>query len=57
GSNNGGEITTKILSVIRTALSNGLDVYKYLEYVIQNINETNVNDLLPYSKNMVDLFS
>ncbi len=57
GSNNGGEITTKILSIIRTAINNGLDVYKYLEYVIQNINETNVNDLLPYSKNMTELFA
>lgn len=57
GSNKGGTITTNIFSIIRTAIINGLDVIKYLTYVIQNLNENNINDLLPYSNKMKELFS
>ncbi len=57
GSNKGGEITSTIFSIIRTAMINGLDVTKYLTYTLKNLNENNIDELLPYSKTMINQFS
>lgn len=52
GSYAGARYTTKIFSIIRTAIINHLDPEKYLTYVLENINKLNLDDLLPYSKNI-----
>ena len=48
GSYVGARYTTIIFSIIRTALINGLNVERYLEYIINNIGEKDINKLLPY---------
>ncbi len=49
GSYAGARYTTKLFSIIRTALINHLDPEKYLTYVLENINNKDINDLTPYS--------
>ncbi|MCK9234672.1 MAG: IS66 family transposase [Acholeplasmataceae bacterium] len=49
GSYAGAIYTTKLFSIIRTALINNLCVEKYLTYVLENIDELPINELLPYS--------
>lgn len=45
----GAEVTGKLFSIVQTARSNGLNVEKYINYVIENIDKKNINELLPYS--------
>jgi transposase len=52
GSYAGAIYTTKIFSIIRTAVINHLDVEKYLAYVLEHIDHVAVCDLLPYSENL-----
>ena len=52
GSYAGARYTTIIFSIIRTAKLNNLQVSKYLEYVLDNIQTKDIKDLLPYSKNL-----
>jgi len=52
GSYAGTTYTTKILSIIRTAVINHLDVEKYLAYVLEQIDHVAVEDLLPYSEKL-----
>jgi len=52
GSYAGARYTTKLFSIIRTALINHLDPEKYLTYVLNNINSLNIEDLTPYSDNL-----
>ena len=50
GSEAGAIYTVKLFSIIRTAIINGLDPYRYIKYVIENIKDKPIDDLLPYSK-------
>jgi hypothetical protein len=52
GSYAGAIYTTKLFSIIRTAVINHLDVEKYLAYVLEQIGHVAVRDLLPYSGNL-----
>lgn len=56
GSYAGARYTTILFSMIRSAVINGLDVQKYLTYVITNINIEPLESLLPYSEKMIKLF-
>ena len=49
GSYDGARYTTLLFSIIRTARINDLNVSKYLEYVLDNIQSIKLEDLLPYS--------
>ena len=55
GSEAGAIYTVKLFSIIRTAIINGLDPYQYIKYVLENIKNKPINDLLPYSKDMSKL--
>ena len=50
GSEAGAIYTVKLFSIIRTAIINGLDPYRYIKYVLENIKNKPIDDLLPYSK-------
>ena len=59
GSYTGARYTSKLFSIIQTARANNLDVYQYLNYLLENRNNSNVNieSLLPYSNEMSKKFS
>ena len=59
GSYAGARYTSKLFSIIQTARANNLDTYQYLNYLLENINNPNVNieSLLPYSNEMSKKFS
>lgn len=46
----GARFTGKIFSIVQTCKINNINVSKYLEYVLENINEVPAEQLLPYSK-------
>ena len=50
GSEAGAIYTVKLFSIIRTAIINGLDPYRYIKYVLENMKNKSIDDLLPYSK-------
>jgi hypothetical protein len=52
GSYDGARYTTLLFSIIRTARINDLNVSKYLEYVLDNIQTKAIKDLLPYSEKL-----
>jgi transposase len=52
GSYAGAIYTTKIFSIIRTAVINHLDVEKVLAYVLEHIDHVAVRDLLPYAEKL-----
>ena len=52
GSEAGAIYTVKLFSIIRTAIINGLDPYRYIKYVLENIRNMPIDDLLPYSKDI-----
>ncbi|MCM1196990.1 MAG: IS66 family transposase [Roseburia sp.] len=52
GSYAGAKVTTKIFSIIQTAKLNNINVEKYLNYVLNNINKASIDELLPYSKEL-----
>lgn len=52
GSYSGAAITTKLFSIIQTAVINNNNVERYLNYVFENINKEPIDNLLPYSKNI-----
>ena len=52
GSEAGAIYTVKLFSIIRTAIINGLDPYRYIKYVLENIKSKPIDDLLPYFKNI-----
>ena len=52
GSEAGAIYTVKLFSIVRTAIINGLDPYRYIKYVLENIKNKPVDDLLPYSKTL-----
>ena len=49
GSYDGARYTTTLFSMIRTVMINNINVSKYLEYVLDNIKDKTISDLLPYS--------
>ncbi len=55
GSYAGARYTGKIFSIIQTCLINNVNVEKYLEYVLSNINYKPIEELLPYSKSIKEL--
>ena len=59
GSYAGARYTSKLFSIIQTVRANNLDTYQYLNYLLENINNPNVNieSLLPYSNEMSKKFS
>lgn len=52
GSYAGARYTTVLFSIIQTAKINNLQVSKYLEYVLDNLNYKSIDELLPYSKSI-----
>lgn len=52
GSYAGARYTTLLFSIIRTAKMNNVEVSKYLEYVLDNIQTKEIKDLLPYSEKL-----
>ena len=52
GSYAGARYTTKLFSLVQTCRINNVNVEKYIEYVLNNINKLNINDLTPYSLNI-----
>jgi len=48
GSYAGARYTTKIFSIIRSALINHLDPEKYIAYVLENIKNKSIKELTPY---------
>lgn len=53
GSYAGATITTKLFSIVQTAVINNINVEKYLNYVFENINKEPIDNLLPYSENIL----
>ena len=47
---NGASISGRLFTIIQTAKANGLVVDKYLEYVLENIEKIEVDNLLPWSE-------
>lgn len=47
---NGASISGRLFTIIQTAKANGLVVDKYLEYVLENIEKTDIENLLPWSE-------
>ena len=56
GSYDGARYSTLLFSLIRTARINDLNVSAYLEYILQNIQDKSLDELLPYSPNIVKRF-
>ncbi len=54
---NSAEITSKLYSIIQTALKNGIEVESYIKYVLENIESKKVEELLPWNENIKDKFS
>ena len=48
----GARHTVALFSIIRTAIINGLDPYRYLEYAIENVGKKPIEAILPYSKDL-----
>ena len=55
GSYVGARYTSKLFSIIQTCKINNINVEKYLEYVLNNINKVNISDLTPYSKHIDEI--
>ena len=52
GSEAGARHTVRLFSIIRTAIINGLDPYRYLEYTLENVGKKPIEAILPYSKDL-----
>ena len=48
----GARRTVRPFSIIRTAIINGLDPYRYLEYALENVGRKPIEAILPYSKDL-----
>ena len=55
GSYAGARYTSKLFSIIQTCIDNNINVEKYIEYVLNNINNKNltIDDLTPYSSHIL----
>ncbi len=56
GSYDGARYSTLLFSIIRTARINDLNVSRYLEHVLDHIGKKPLEDLLPYSPNIIKSF-
>lgn len=56
GSYAGARYTTEIFSIIRTARINDINVSPYLEYVLDNIQSSPIETLLPYHPDIIKRF-
>ena len=59
---NGAKSSAILYSIVQTCLLNKINPYKYLAFVLDylanhKINQIEINDILPYSKNIVDDFN
>ena len=52
GSEAGARHTVRLFSIVRTAIINGLDPYRYLEYALENVGRKPIEAILPYSKDL-----
>lgn len=52
GSYAGAKYTTILFSIIQSARINGLNVEKYITYLLQNINKKKLEELTPYSEDI-----
>ncbi|MCM1130968.1 MAG: IS66 family transposase [Roseburia sp.] len=52
----GAQTTGKLFSIIQTTRANGIKTELYLKYVIENIDKMDINNLLPWSENIVKQF-
>lgn len=52
----GAEVTGKLFSIIQTARANGIKTELYMKYVIENIGKEDINNLLPWSEDIVKKF-
>ncbi len=50
----GAKYISKLFSIIQTCKLNNINAEKYLNYVLANIDKIDVQNLLPYSKNIKD---
>ena len=59
GSYGGARYTSKLISIIQTARANNLDTYQYLNYLLENIKnkEINIESFWPYSNEIRKKFS
>ena len=48
----GSEAGARLFSIVRTAMINGLDPYRYLEYALENVGRKPIEAILPYSKDL-----
>lgn len=55
GSYAGAKYTTILFSIIQTCKINNINVEKYLEYILENINKISIDELLPYSKSIKNI--
>ena len=46
----GAEISARLFTIVQTARANGIRVEEYLAYLLENVGEIDVNDLLPWSE-------
>ena len=54
GSYAGARYTTKLFSIVQTCKINNINVERYFGYVLRNINNEQVENLLPYSLKIKD---
>ena len=40
------------MEIVKTAIINGLDPYRHLEYALENIGKKPIEAILPYSKDL-----
>ena len=45
----GARYTTKLFSIVQTCKINNINVERYFDYVLKNINNEQIENLLPYS--------
>lgn len=57
GSYAGAIYTTKLFSLVQTCKINNINVERYFDYVLKNINKESIEKLLPYSKEILKKFS
>lgn len=50
GSYAGAKYTSKLFSIVQTCKINNVNVERYFNYALENINNENIEDILPYSK-------
>ena len=53
----GAEVTSKMYSIVQTAINNGINAERYIRYVLENIDKTNnLESLLPWNEKIKNKF-